>query len=68
MPKYLVKVTISYEKEVWADDEEQATEAGWTVEGDKSAYVGTDSIDVEEIETDEDEEDPREDTSEWQEV
>jgi len=60
MPKYYVQVQVCYDGEIIADSEAQAEEMAW------SAYYGDDavlqydsvySIDVEELEDDEEEED-----------
>ena len=60
MPKYYVKVQVSYDGEIEAESEAQAEEMAW------SGYYGDDailqydsvySIDVEELEEDEEEED-----------
>jgi len=58
MPKYYVKVQVCYDGEIIADSEQQAEDLAW------SAYYGDDavlqydsvySIDVEELEDDEEE-------------
>jgi hypothetical protein len=60
MPKYYVKVQVCYDGEIIADNEQQAEDLAW------SAYYGDDatlqydsvySIDVEELEDDEEDED-----------
>lgn len=58
MPKYQVRTLIEYIEEVWAEDESAAEETGWHVEGKKEAYASTYSIEVEELEPEEDEDDP----------
>jgi hypothetical protein len=53
MPKYYVKVMVEYSGDVEAESEKEAEEMGWDF--DELAYDGVYSIEVEEIEEDEDE-------------
>lgn len=61
MPKYYVEMRIDFSGEIEADSKEHAEELAWTSWGDTSdndiTYDGVYSIDVEELEEDEDEED-----------
>ncbi len=59
MPKYYVKMRIDFAGEIEAESEEAAEQLAWTSWGDtmdnEITYDGVYSIDVEEIEDDEDE-------------
>ncbi len=59
MPKYYVKMRIDFAGEIEAESEEAAEQLAWTSWGDtmdnEITYDGFYSIDVEEIEDDEDE-------------
>lgn len=55
MPLYNIKVVVEYEYEVEAENETEAEEMGWKYE-DYSGFASVDEIKVEEIETDEEEE------------
>ncbi len=59
MPKYYVKMRIDFAGEIEAESEEAAEQLAWTSWGDSMdneiTYDGVYSIDVEEIEDDEDE-------------
>lgn len=61
MPKYEVKMLITFEGEIEADSAEEAEKLAWTSWGDtmdkEITYSGVDSIDVDEIEEDEEDED-----------
>jgi hypothetical protein len=52
MPNYNVKVIVEYEYEVEADNEEQAEKMGWEYE-DYANWSSVYSIDVEELEEEE---------------
>ena len=59
MPKYYVTMKIDFAGEIEADSEEHAEQLAWTSWGDRMddpiQYDGVYSIDVEEMEEDEDE-------------
>ena len=55
MPRYYVKTTVTYSNEVEADNEAGAEAIGWNFD-DELHYDGVYSIDVEELEDDEDDE------------
>lgn len=55
MPNYNVKVIVEYEYEVEADSEEIAEQEGWNYE-DYQNWGSVYSIDVEELDEEEDEE------------
>ncbi len=55
MGTYLVRVSVDYEYEVEADTEEEAEAQGWDYE-DYSGFATVDSIEVEDITEDEEEE------------
>lgn len=59
MPKYEVKMLVTFEGEIEADSAEEAEKLAWTSWGDtmdnEITYSGVYSIDVEESEEDEDE-------------
>lgn len=59
MPKYYIEMTIAFAGEIEADSKEQAEELAWTSWGDTMdndiTYLNVDSISVEEVEDDEDE-------------
>lgn len=54
MPKYFVKTVVEFSNEVEAESREQAEAMGWDWE-DELLYDGVYSIDVEELDEDEDE-------------
>ena len=54
MPKYFVKTIVEFSNEVEAESREQAEAMGWDWE-DELLYDGVYSIDVEELDEDEDE-------------
>ena len=54
MPKFYVKTIVEYSGEVYADSEAEAEEIGWKFD-DELGYDGVYSIEVEEIESEEDE-------------
>ena len=56
MGRYYVKTIVEFSAEVEAESEAEAEAIGWKWE-DELMYDGVDSIDVEELESDEDEED-----------
>jgi len=56
MPKYYVKTIVEFSNEVEADSEAEAEAIGWKWEDDLH-YDGVYSIEVEELEADEEEED-----------
>ena len=56
MPLYYVKTVVQFSQEVEADNEADAEAIGWEWE-DKLAYDFVESIDVEELESEEEEED-----------
>lgn len=56
MPKYYVKTIVEFSNEVEADSEAEAEQIGWNWEDDLN-YDGVYSIEVEELEDDEDGED-----------
>jgi hypothetical protein len=55
MPKYYVKVMVEYSGDVEAESEKEAEEMGWDFDG-QLAYDGVYSIEVEEIEEEEEDE------------
>jgi hypothetical protein len=61
MPKYYVKMRIDFAGEIEAESREAAEDLAWTSWGDTSdsdiQYDGVYSIDVEELDEEEDEED-----------
>lgn len=60
MARYLVDMRIDFSGEIEADSQDEAEQLAWTSWGDNSnseiQYDGVYSIDIEEIEEDEDEE------------
>jgi hypothetical protein len=60
MPKFYVTMQIEFSGEIEAEDKESAEQLAWTSWGDtmdcEITYSGVDSIEVEELEEDEDDE------------
>lgn len=54
MPRFYVKTVVEYSGEVYADSEAEAEELGWKWD-DELGYDGVYSIEVEELESEEDE-------------
>lgn len=57
MAMYYVEVMVEYAGEVEADTPEEAEQKAWDGFGDEIPYAGVYSINVEELDSDEDEED-----------
>ena len=57
MPKYFIKMRVDYAFEIEADSPEDAESKAWTYDynEDTAAYDGVYSIDVEELDEDEEE-------------
>lgn len=55
MAKFYVTTTITFSGEVEADSREEAEKLGWSWE-DELMYEGVESIEVDELDSDEDEE------------
>ena len=54
MPKFYVKTIVEYSGEVYADSEAEAEEIGWKFD-DELGYDGVYSIEVEQMDDEEDE-------------